>query len=246
MTPEDDTLDERHLGLYMGVVVDRDDPERLGRVRVRIPGLVEPASAWAFPLGTVGGGSEGRGFFAVPELGADVGVLFHQGDVDHPFYLAGHWGRRDGRDEVPVAVRGQPVAAAPRVRAFESARFLLVFHDVEGDEVLELRDKATGDAISIASGAGVALHSSTAVRVDAPEVFIQATSRVAIESDVVKIAGDGPAAARVGDPVASSADFAIWIAQVTAVCNSLVPFSVQPVAGPIAEIGSGSTKVTIG
>ena len=88
----------QHLGLYVGEVVDRADPEGLGRVRVRIPGLIEPASAWAFPLGTLGGGTDRRGFFAVPERGAEVGVLFHQGDVDHPFYLAGHWGKPDGLD----------------------------------------------------------------------------------------------------------------------------------------------------
>lgn len=52
-------------------------PKGFGRVRVRIPGLIEPASVSAFPLGTVGGGSERCGFFAVPEKGAKVGVLFH-------------------------------------------------------------------------------------------------------------------------------------------------------------------------
>jgi hypothetical protein len=81
-----------HIGLYIGVVVKRDDDEKLARVKVRIPGLIEPMSAWAFPLGTVGGGSDARGFYAVPEEGAEVGVLFHQGDVDQLFgirsYLA--------------------------------------------------------------------------------------------------------------------------------------------------------------
>jgi hypothetical protein len=40
-----DTDAPRYTGLYIGQVVDRVDPECLGRVRVRIPGLVEPASA---------------------------------------------------------------------------------------------------------------------------------------------------------------------------------------------------------
>lgn len=75
-------------GLHVGEVVDREDPEGLGRVRVRIPGLVEPASAWAWPLGTLGGGSDRRGFFCVPEKGAEVGVLFHQGDVGKLFGIS--------------------------------------------------------------------------------------------------------------------------------------------------------------
>ena len=61
------THDTRLLGLYVGYVTKRDDEEQLGRVRVCIPGVLEPESAWAWPLGTGGGGSKDRGLFAVPE-----------------------------------------------------------------------------------------------------------------------------------------------------------------------------------
>lgn len=76
--------DTRLPGMYVGYVTTRDDPEQLGRVRVCIPGVLEPESAWAWPLGTLGGGSRNRGFFAVPEQGAEVAVFFNQGDVDAP------------------------------------------------------------------------------------------------------------------------------------------------------------------
>ncbi|MFW5740567.1 MAG: phage baseplate assembly protein V [Myxococcota bacterium] len=68
--------EHRLLGMYVGYVVDRKDPEMLGRVRVCVPGLIEPHSAWAWPFGTVGGGSKDRGVFAVPAENAEVG----QGD----------------------------------------------------------------------------------------------------------------------------------------------------------------------
>ena len=83
----------RYPGLYIGEVVDREDPEGIGRVRVRIPGLVEPASNWAFPLGTVGGGSDRRGFYSVPEKGAEVGVLFTTGVlITGPLWARPVWG----------------------------------------------------------------------------------------------------------------------------------------------------------
>ena len=82
------THDSRLLGMYVGYVTKRDDEEQLGRVRVCIPGVLEPESAWAWPLGTSGGGSKDRGFFAVPEEGAEVAVFFNQGNVDAPYYLA--------------------------------------------------------------------------------------------------------------------------------------------------------------
>jgi len=179
-------LDEdevRYPGLYLGEVVDRDDPEGLGRVRVRIPGLVEPASAWAFPLGTVGGGSDRRGFFAVPEKGAEVGVLFRQGDVDHPHYLCGHWGKPDGAPEVPAPVRGLSKSEAPQVRALETARFLLVFDDRQGKEALVIRDKVSGDQVELdGAGMGITIQATSAL-------LLRADGLVSIEGALVQING---------------------------------------------------------
>jgi uncharacterized protein involved in type VI secretion and phage assembly len=184
MTGEFDPRDPRHTGLYIGHVVDRADPEQLGRVRIRIPGLIEPASAWAFPLGTVGGGSDGRGFFAVPEVGAEVGVLFHQGDVDHPYYLCGHWGKPGGATEVPSPARGLSAGEAPQVRAFETRRFVLVFDDRVGQETLRIQDKAPGGAQIEFDGTvmGITLKATSAL-------VLQADGLVSIEGTTVVING---------------------------------------------------------
>ena len=40
--------DTRLPGMYVGYVTHRNDPEKLGRVRVCIPGVLEPHSAWAW------------------------------------------------------------------------------------------------------------------------------------------------------------------------------------------------------
>ena len=164
MSGEFDTSDPRYTALYIGQVVDRADPECLGRVRVRIPGLVEPASAWAFPLGTVGGGSDRRGFFAVPETGAEVGILFHQGDPDHPYYLCGHWGKPGGATEVPEPVRDLSAAETPQVRAFETGRFVLVFDDRAGREALVIKDKRSGDQVELDGAAmGITIKATSAL-----------------------------------------------------------------------------------
>ena len=181
MAGEFDTDDPRYTELYIGEVVDRDDPEGLGRVRVRIPGLVDPASPWAFPLGTVGGGSDRRGFFSVPEKGAEVGVLFHQGDVDHPFYLCGHWGKPNGQAEVPEPARELPKEEVPQVRAFETGRFLLVFDDRAGKEAFLIKDKKSGDqiefdgaamGITIKATAGLVLKADGLVNIEGASVQI--------------------------------------------------------------------------
>ncbi|MBI3184812.1 MAG: hypothetical protein HYZ28_21960 [Myxococcales bacterium] len=173
----------RYPGLYIGEVADREDPESLGRVRVRIPGLVEPASNWAFPLGTVGGGSDRRGLFSVPEKGAEVGVLFHQGDVDHPYYLCGHWGKPDGQAEVPEPVRGLSKEEAPQVRAFETGRFLLVFDDREGKEALVIKDKRSGDQVEFDGVAmGITVKATSAL-------LLKADGIVSIEGATIQLNG---------------------------------------------------------
>ena len=183
MAGEFDTDDPRYTALYIGEVVDRDDPEGLGRVRVRIPGLVDPASPWAFPLGTVGGGSDRRGFFSVPEKGAEVGVLFHQGDVDHPFYLCGHWGKPNGQAEVPEPARDLPKEEVPQVRAFETGRFLLVFDDRAGKEAFLIKDKKSGDQIEFDGAAmGITIKATSAL-------LLKADGMVNIEGAAVQING---------------------------------------------------------
>jgi uncharacterized protein involved in type VI secretion and phage assembly len=183
MAGEFDTDDPRYTALYIGEVVDRDDPEGLGRVRVRIPGLVDPASPWAFPLGTVGGGSDRRGFFSVPEKGAEVGVLFHQGDVDHPFYLCGHWGKPNGKAEVPEPARDLPKEEVPQVRAFETGRFLLVFDDRAGKEAFLIKDKKSGDEIEFDGAAmGITIKATSAL-------LLKADGMVNIEGAAVQING---------------------------------------------------------
>lgn len=170
-------------GLYLGEVVDREDPESLGRVRVRIPGLVEPSSAWAWPLGTLGGGSDRRGFFSVPEKGAEVGVLFHQGDVDHPHYLCGHWGKPESEAEVPEPVRGLSKEDAPMVRAFETGRFLLLFDDREGKEAFVVKDKKSGDQVELdGKGMGITVKATSAL-------VLKADGMVTIDAAVVQING---------------------------------------------------------
>jgi hypothetical protein len=194
MAGEFDTDDARYTALYVGVIVDNVDPECIGRVRIRIPGLIEPMSQWAFPLGTVGGGNAQRGFFAVPEIGSEVGVLFHQGDVDHPYYLSGHWGKPDGNAETPTPVSELSKEDAVHVRAFETKRFLLVFDDRSGHEQLLLKDKETEDFFAIKADAGISLKTAKNVSIEATEdlaVTIKGVASISVDGDAtISVGGD--------------------------------------------------------
>ena len=53
---EFDAVIPKNFGMFWGSVIRNDDPEKLGRVKVFIPGLLEPQSPWAWPVGFPGSG----------------------------------------------------------------------------------------------------------------------------------------------------------------------------------------------
>ena len=75
--------------LVAAVVDDLDDPEGLGRVRVRFPHLDQEMSNWA-RLVSPGAGHE-RGNFFRPERGDEVVVGFEHDDPRRPYVFGGVW-----------------------------------------------------------------------------------------------------------------------------------------------------------
>lgn len=74
---------------HHGTVVNNEDPERIGCVQIRIPGVVDgpdEALPWAYPSLPVGGGSAGNQGFRVPNKNATVLVEFPDDDPYTPYY----------------------------------------------------------------------------------------------------------------------------------------------------------------
>ena len=94
--------------MYTGVVLNDVDPEKMSRVRVRIPGLTQD-SGWAWPMGSPGGGGPRRGLKMTPRVGAEVNIFFRLGDPNQPYYMPGNWGRTDNGLETPGGGNAPPI-----------------------------------------------------------------------------------------------------------------------------------------
>ena len=140
------------LGMECGECVDNADPLRLGRVRVCIPGLIEPASAWAWPLGF------GGETYDVPKTranyaamtpsqnrpGDECAVWFRSGHPDQPHYMKAHGGMPDGKTpEVPEPVKTMEPADAPWLKCYEMGTFLAIADDRPATKGVRIVDKVT-------------------------------------------------------------------------------------------------------
>lgn len=130
----------RQFGFYRGFVVNNADPEKVGRVTCRVPGLIEPESGWAWPM-AMGGGSPQNGSWDVPKIGANIYVLFHQGDVDEPHYMHGWYGRGMPSDPVSGASASD---AANKIKCFETDRHLVVLDGADGKVIIKDKESSTG------------------------------------------------------------------------------------------------------
>lgn len=79
---------------HQGVVKDNNDPKKIGRCKVWIPGLLEVATEdlpWFYPKkSTFLGSSSGSSNTAIPEIGSNVTVTFPFGSIYSGFY-SGAW-----------------------------------------------------------------------------------------------------------------------------------------------------------
>ena len=183
---EEEVTNSKLFGMFVGYVVNREDPQALGRVQVCIPGFIEPHSAWAWPLGTCGGGSKDRGFFAVPELNAEVAVFFNQGELGAPYYISTNWGSPGGESEVPEEAQKSP----PDNRVIATETFRIEMDESEDDHKLRLLNKKTGDEITLDADQNIiTIQGTTAIVIKALGSITLDAAQVSIKGRAVRPVG---------------------------------------------------------
>jgi len=82
----------RYEGIYRGIVLDNNDPNMLGRIKVNVFGIYNGIDAdnlpWCVPMQPPGfGAGLGFGMFSVPKVDSIVFVMFEAGDIYQPLYI---------------------------------------------------------------------------------------------------------------------------------------------------------------
>jgi uncharacterized protein involved in type VI secretion and phage assembly len=131
-------LRTRNYGKYRGFVTDNADPEKKGRVRVKVPSLFgDEALDWALPCLPFGGLAD-QGFFTVPEIGAQLWVEFEGGDRSRPLWTGTFW---QAQGDAPKDSAGAD--PEPTTRLFKTPKgHLLSFEDADDAEQIHLEHSA--------------------------------------------------------------------------------------------------------
>lgn len=172
-------VQRKYYGKYRGFVVDNQDPEKRARLRVKVPSVLgDEETAWALPCLPFGG-LAGHGWFAVPEVDAQVWVEFEEGELTQPIWTGTFW---QAKADVPEEAT-QP--EKPTTRLLKTPGGHLFQLDDEADKEKILLHHPKGAELAIDEKGIVTLTDSEGAKItldaDAGKLLIEDSNGNSIE-----------------------------------------------------------------
>lgn len=132
----------RIFGVVTGIVTNLEDPDAMGRVKVKIPRLTgDEESHWA-RIATLMAGNE-MGVFFLPEVEDEVLLAFEYGDISMPYIIGALWNGKDA----PPATHDD---GENNTRIIKSrSGHVIELNDTDGEEKISIIAKDEKDLITI-------------------------------------------------------------------------------------------------
>ena len=191
----DDGGRDRLYGVYPGIVSDNDDPDKQGRVKVKLPWLDATAvSDWA-RIAVPGSGKD-YGFVWMPEINDEVLVAFEAGNASRPYIVGGLW---NGVDTIPFE-KGKDLDAGKVITRsiISRTKHKITFRESSQEASIELA--TSGGAVTITldeqnkvfkvavTGGKVQIQADTDVEIKAGgSMKLEATGQMTIKGATVAI-----------------------------------------------------------
>lgn len=185
---EPETMGNRIYGVVVGVVTNNQDPDKMGRVKVKFPWLSDSDESYWARLATPMAGKD-RGIYFLPDVDDEVLVAFEHGDVRFPYVLGALWNGQD-QDKPPQ----QNSDGKNNIRMIKSrSGHIIRLNDEEGKETIEIVDKSgknsiaidtANNAIAITSDKDITLKAPQGtIKLDAQKLEIKSSSDTKIEAN---------------------------------------------------------------
>ena len=189
-------------GVSAGIVTNNEDPEGLGRVKIRFPWLSDDNETDWVRIATLMAGGE-RGSFFLPEVGDEVLVAFEHGDINHPFVIGALWNgvdkppetNSDGRNNIrkiksrsghEIIFNDDDTAMQEKIEIHTNSGHKIVLDDSVGQEKIEIVDKTGSNKISIDSVQNsMNIESVLQLKIKSAIVEIEGTTSLTLKSNAI-------------------------------------------------------------
>ena len=187
---------DKIYGVVVGIVTNNQDPEKLGRVKVKYPWLSDSEESHWARMATLMAGKD-RGSFYLPEVDDEVLLAFEHGDVRFPYVLGMLWNGKDTprydnsdgkNDKRVITSRGghefvfDDNDQQGKVVIHTKKNHTITLDDSSGSEKISIVDKG-GNSIEIDSVQNaIAVKSSTKLTIESQIIEIKAGAAMKIEA----------------------------------------------------------------
>lgn len=190
---------DRIEGIVLGIVTNNQDPEKVGRVKVKFPWLADSdESYWARVITLMAG--KDRGTFFLPEVDDEVLVAFDHGDINYPYVIGALWNgvdtppetNADGKNNIrkiksrsghEIIFDDNHEEKKEKIEIRTKAGHTIVLDDSAGKEKIEIKDKTENNSIVIDSVQhAIIISSKMKLSIKAQMIEIEAESMMTIKS----------------------------------------------------------------
>jgi len=213
-------------GIYPALVVDLNDPEGMGRVRIKLPWSPDSNGAayeaWA-RIATLMAGNN-RGSWFIPDVNDEVLVAFEAGNPRRPYILGGLW---NGQDTPPESMDGAGQNNIKSIRSRNGVKITL--DDSDGQETMIIETPG-GQKMTLKDGPGsveIVDSNGNMVKMESSGITVNASAKVTVNASTVEISA-GMVTVNAG-----MSKFSGVVQADTVITNSVVSASYTPGAGNI-------------
>jgi len=190
--------------LIVGIVTNNNDPEQMGRVKVKLPAVDDQESFWA-PVALPAAGN-GRGLSMLPVPDEQVIVGFENGDPSYPYVLGSVFNGKDQPGQELAVQDGSYAMKSDHNALFAAKEDITLRSDggkwtiqINGGEIAETVKAGQGGqggykgqfdgSYNVTATQAIKLESSMQVEISAPQIKISAQGPLQIQGNPVQIDG---------------------------------------------------------
>jgi uncharacterized protein involved in type VI secretion and phage assembly len=189
-------------GVTAGIVTNNQDPDKLGRVKLKFPWLSDDNETGWVRIAVLMAGAD-RGTVFLPEVGDEVLVAFEHGDINSPYVIGALWnpkakppeGNADGKNNIrkitsrsghEIIFDDNSIQKKEKLEIHTKAGHKVVLDDSAGQEKIEIIDKTGSNKMVIDSVQNsINIESAAQLKIKGNMVEIEATGSLTVKSSAI-------------------------------------------------------------